>query len=224
MKRIACTALALGLLGLSACQTSGRDIFGNSYLEDRLNDTIDIVPVSFSGGEGIYVGARVTAFFGTGIGWAQTERFGWSRRTPVEGESKQESLEGYVSWPEEVWGGVLAWQRSDDPAPGAGNTAFFIPMSNTPAPSDTLDLGSLLDVEADVHLWLIGMRIAIAPVQFADWLLGWANIDFLNDDLHAGERAAPAKMEPAKTMPAKTEPAKTAAPKTEPAKTTPAKK
>jgi hypothetical protein len=208
MKRTACTALALGLLGLSSfgltgCQTSGRDIFGNSYLEDRLNDTIDIMPMSFSAGEGLYVGARVTAFVGTGVGWAETERFGWSRRTPVPGESRQESLEGYVSWPEQVWGGVLAWQRSDDPAPGAGNTAFFIPMRNTPSPSDTLDVGSLLDVEADIHLWLFGVRVALAPVQFADWLLGWANVDFLDDDLHAGARAAPAKAMPAETKPAK---------------------
>ena len=198
MKRFACTALALGLLafsglGLTGCQTSGRNIFGNSYLEDRLNDTLDIVPVSFSAGRGIYAGARVSAFFGSGIGWAETERFGWSRRTPVEGESKQESLEGYVSWPEEAWGAVLAWQRTDDPAPGAGNTVFFIPMRNTPTPSDTLDTGSLLDVEADLHLWLVGVRVAVAPVQFADWLLGFGNVDFLNDDLHGGERAQPAK-------------------------------
>ena len=184
MKRIACFALALALTALTSCQTSGRGLTENSFLEDRLNDTIDILPISFSAGEGIYAGVRITSFFGTGIGYAETERFGWARRTPVEGEAPEESLRGYVEWPEETYGAVLFWQRSDDPAPGAGNNAFFIPMRNTPSPSDTIDLGSLLDVEADLHLWLIGARIAISPVEFADWLVGWGGIDFLHDDLN----------------------------------------
>jgi len=178
MKKTALFALALGLTTLTGCES-----LEGTYWGDRLNDTADIVPVSFSTGRGFYAGVRCSAFVGTGIGWAETERFGWARRGLYKGEDPEDALRGYVMWPEDQWGGVLTWQRSDDPAGGAGNVGFVIPMRNTPSPAYTFDYGSAADVEVDLHLWLVGARVAVSPVEFVDWMLGFANVDFLHDDL-----------------------------------------
>ena len=177
MKKLAVLTLAFGLTAFTGCKS-----IEGTHWEDRINDTLDIIPVSFATGEGFYLGARVSQYAGTGLGWARTERMGWARRKQTRNEELAESLEGYVSWPEEQWGAVLTWQRNDDPSPGAGNVGFVVPMMNTPAPRRTWDMGSSLDVEVEAHLWLVGFRIAASPVQFADWLAGWARIDFLEDD------------------------------------------
>ena len=185
MKKVAWIACTVLLTGLAGCEsTTGR------YLEDRGRDLMDVIPISVSTGLGAYLGGRATEFAGTGFGWAETERLGWVRRKQIEGEPLESALGGYLEWPETVWGAGLVWERTDDPPPGAGNWGFFVPIRNLPAPRWTYDPGSALDIEADAHLGILGMRIAVSPVQFVDFLVSFSNYDLLNDDMNRIEDAS----------------------------------
>jgi len=170
--------LLLACLLAPACKTS----FGG-YLSDRLEDTVDIVPFSVGFGPGFYVGARATAFAGTGIGWASTHRIGWRRRSPWPEEAAGTLT--FLDWHEREKGLVLAWDRSSDPLPGAGNFLVVLPAydpDGTLGYRAILDAGSVFDLELEVHVGLVGIRIGVSPMQAIDWLFGWTTFDLFGDD------------------------------------------
>ncbi|MFO0982620.1 MAG: hypothetical protein U1E76_12950 [Planctomycetota bacterium] len=164
---------------LAACHSA-------DYLRSRLYDTADMMPISVGAGPLLYVGARVTVFLGSGLGYAATERVGWCRRAP---DAAHGDLEPRLQWREEELGVLLAWMRTDDPLPGAANLFLvypdrggFLALFRKRLPNDLFDWGSLLDVEAELHL-AVGIRAAISPVQALDWLVGWVGLDLLGDDV-----------------------------------------
>lgn len=167
---------ALAAAGLTGCSSRG-------YLADRGRDTLDMIPFSVATGPGIYGGARVTQFAGTGLGYAETNRTGWGKRGDGHEGPLPDALASPSNWDEKSWGWGLMWERDHDPAPAAGNMFFFVPFVDPNTPERVFDVGTLLDVEAGVHFLVFGIRAGVSPVQFADWLAGWGNVDFLNDDL-----------------------------------------
>ena len=175
--RRAAPLLACVLL-LAACRTSAR-----GYFSDRLEDTVDMVPFSVATGPGFYVGARATAIAGTGIGWAKTHRAGWRRRKAWADHPAE--LVTFRDWREREKGVLLAWDRSSDPEPGAGNLGVVVPAIDEDDDfgyRPYVDLASALDAELEAHLFYVGLRIGASPVQIVDWLLGWTTLDILGDD------------------------------------------
>src|SRR5262245_6103718 len=172
--------IALLLTALAGCRTSA-----SGYFDDRLRDTIDILPVSVASGPGFYVGARLTAFLGTGIGYAETSRAG-SYRRPAWPEEASE-LVNFRQWHEHEKGLVVLWTRDADPTPGAGNIVVLpvVDEQDDFRFRFFLEPGSALDVEAEVHLFYFGFRIGVSPVQLLEWLVGWFTLDPLGDDVNA---------------------------------------
>ncbi len=186
----ALTGLLAVLCGVS-CQVENR------FFRDRLHDGLEVLPISVATGVGVYGGFRITPFFGTGLGVAQTYRAGWS--DGVIGE-----------WEELNAGWVVAAMRdgprvdrdgsgenlrfsypvqdSERHIGGAGNFLFFIPFrfgdksmfrqDETPA----FEPVSLLDVEVNLFLGVGGVRLGLSPLQFGDWVVGWFGWDPAGDD------------------------------------------
>lgn len=168
---------AVATVGLTGCTTK-------SYIADRGRDTLDMIPFSVSTGPGLYGGARATQFLGSGLGYAETVRTGWGRRSDGSDGPLPDSLVSPDSeWQEKTWGWGLMWERDNDPKPAAGNMFFFVPFVDPNSPDAALDMSTLLDFEASIHAGLFGVRAGFSPMQFADWLAGWGNVDFLDDDL-----------------------------------------
>lgn len=202
LARFALPALLVALLALTACQTTL-----GGYLEDRAHDTLDVFPMSVGTGPGLYAGVRVTAFFGTAIGLESTHRHGW-RRANWNSRNTYEELARPGSWDESAHGLLLFWGRSNDRRPKdkekyyLGNALFVIPLdygtvvkrsSSGEKPTGftlqdvqfDVDLGTSLDCEAEIHLGYVGLRFGLSPVQLADWLAGWFQVDFADDDRNA---------------------------------------
>ena len=43
--------------------------------------------------------------------------------------------------------------------------------------------GSL--IELDVHLFVVGTRVGVSPMEIFDWVLGWFTLDPVGDDQSA---------------------------------------
>ena len=41
---------------------------------------------------------------------------------------------------------------------------------------------SPFDVELEVHLLAVGIRVGLAPIEVIDWLGGWFFLDLMGDD------------------------------------------
>jgi len=171
------------------------------YLRDRLKDTADIIPISVSSGPGLYAGVRATGLVGTGIGYAKVSRAGLIRRRWFRYTPPLSKFSNFRTWDETTKGWIITWYRDNDPEPGAGNRIYpdfkftsmlgmnLIGMGPYIEDKSTKggyryhqDLSSLLDVEVDAHILLVGVRMGISPLQMVDWLLGWFTLDIGNDD------------------------------------------
>jgi len=180
-------------LPLASCAS-----FGN-YLAARVRDTVDVVPVSVAQGAGLLARIRVTNWFDFGIGRASSSRAGWRRRGP--------SAE--TRWDERVHGGLVPWlgeegwefgwheetkaipflyslteyERSDGETRQAGTLFTVTPYREQASlASPRTEVGSAFDVEAEVFLGIVGIRVAISPTQLFDWAVGWFGFDPLGDD------------------------------------------
>jgi len=85
-----------------------------TYLQDRWNDTLDIVPLSLTLGPGLYASAHATQFCGTGLGITKAYAVGWF---PTDGHDakREEELERFgAGWHYDI-GLVLGDVHSPDP-------------------------------------------------------------------------------------------------------------
>ncbi|MBI3818671.1 MAG: hypothetical protein HY286_08280 [Planctomycetes bacterium] len=163
------------------------------YWADRLNDTVDMIPLSVSVGPGLYAGVQVTSFFGTGVGYAEeTSRVGWFPTKSYNADARG----GLVRF-----GRLEGWQcgfvfacmgmglSSDSNAmidASTGNTFFFFPVVPVHCGGDIYyDAVSVLNISANVHIGIVGIHAGISPVNVVDWLLGWFTIDIAGDDMNA---------------------------------------
>jgi hypothetical protein len=186
-------AAAFVFLALPGCAAVG------DYFAARVRDTVDIAPVSVAQGAGLLARVRVTNWFDFGIGRASSSRAGWRRRGP--------SAE--TRWDERVHGGLVPWlgeegwefgwheetkaipfvysltdyERSDGETRQAGTLFTVIPYREQASlASPRTEVGSAYDVEAEVFLGIVGIRVAISPTQLFDWFVGWFGFDPLGDD------------------------------------------
>ncbi|MEQ8763196.1 MAG: hypothetical protein RL885_04665 [Planctomycetota bacterium] len=187
------------LLVTVSCQVESR------FFQDRLHDSIEILPISVATGVGLYGGVRVTPFFGTGVGVAQTYRAGWS--DGVMGEWEELSAGWLLASMRHGPRRPAAYQQAslsdlpvgdadpDTRAHGAGNFMFFIPFrfgdksmfghEETPAYRDI----ELLDIELNLFVGIGGLRLGLSPLQFGDWVVGWFGWDPAGDDELGSEAA-----------------------------------
>jgi len=171
-------------LPLGACRTStGR------YFHNRLEDTLDALPVSVAWGPGLYASARATRYLGTAVGAADTSRFGWVWRERANEDDPPTSPSGFASVEEGALGILVGWERWGGPTQRVGNVLFVVPKKPKGYGENAVGPSDLLDLELEVHLALVGLRAGISLVQLADWLLGWFTADFLHDDRPVMQKA-----------------------------------
>lgn len=94
------------------------------------------------------------------------------------------SIVSALPWSEKEYGYLVSSERTRDPDGGGGNIAVVIPTRNREFPFD----GSVLDVEATIHVGIVGFRLSVSPLQMIEFLLGWTTLDVAQDDRE--ERAA----------------------------------
>jgi hypothetical protein len=183
--------VALSSLTLAACgNLEGKP----SWIEARVNDLADAVPFSLAGGPGVIAAVRAP-FLGTGVGFTRgVNRFGWP------GLASSRSRAG--DWYESETGGLIGYARESS---AEGRDVVYIPLGpfvSVPSTAhSTFDWAAALDVEATVHLGLIGARLGVSPVQLLDFVLGFVGLDLTgDDDIARDPRTAFRRVEePAKT-------------------------
>lgn len=144
------------------------------YWAARLQDLLDVLPISFGAGTGVYVGARVP-MLGAGLGWTEeVDRYGWAT-APVRATRAG-------SWRETGQLGLL-FSMSRCSAEGGYDLAC-VPIG----PFENQDgSGGMLwtmwaDVEAEVHLGFIGVRLGFSLMQFLDLFTSAFGWDMVGDD------------------------------------------
>jgi hypothetical protein len=186
------------LLLAAACASGNRDILRfDDWPQDpswpraeeepgwwhkRLQDLFDLLPISIGVGKGVYVGARLP-MLGTGLGWTgEVDRYGWAT-TPT-----RPSRAG--AWHET---GQLGLVFSLSRAGGDGGYDMgYMPFG----PWDPIDgRGGLLwpqtmDVEAEVHLGIVGVRVGFSLIQFLDFFTSMVGWDMVGDDQLGRARAS----------------------------------
>jgi hypothetical protein len=128
--------------------------------------------MSVAVGPGAYVGVRVTAVAGTGLGYVNANRrWGWP------GPNAENRL---ASWNEAyVRGAVLYWFRKSEAGDlEPGNGLFFVPLEGD---LPGIDWKHALDLEIEAQLF-VGARIGISPLEIIDFLGGWVGWDPFQDD------------------------------------------
>ena len=155
-----------------------------AYLQDRWNDTLDIVPLSLTFGPGLYVSANATQFCGSGLGITKTHTVGWF---PTDGpHAKREAeLERFGAGTHYDIGVLLGDIHSPDPGRRDEYGVLYLFLAKPRKgvdPEYAFGPASTLDVGVRAHLVLVGARVTVSPGNFADWLLGWFGADIASDD------------------------------------------
>lgn len=191
---------ALSVVFLSLVSSlCGCSSFGE-YMEARALDLWDIVPVSVSGGPGLWVSARATHLVQNGFGFGRAVAYGmgpgrWGPRWEQEElgmlffQNEQWHLDRRLAPKEEMkrWPG-----GPDDRAlhcrfgRGArmwGSTLFVLPMPFDPdgAPIVPAPWHAWASVDAQVHA-ILGLRVGFCPDEVVDFLAGLAGFDLFGDD------------------------------------------
>lgn len=145
-----------------------------SYAQARLNDLLDSAPFSVSAGPGFMLSAHATVL-GTGLGVAPgLHHFGWP--------AHREAFVRAGDW-HEFEAGILIGSARSSAAVGYDVLYFFGygPICGEHGPGG-METSALLDLEASAHVGILGVRIGVSPIQFADLIAGVFGIDFLDDD------------------------------------------
>lgn len=200
--RTSCALIAL------ACSASGCGSLGQ-FAADRGRDTLDMVPFSIATGAGVATRLRATNYFALGIGYVDAIRIGWRRRcASLEIHPSKLDRGGFVpkydapaiqgipafarfDWEERIKSLPIAYDiietRGDEAGTRieSGTMALVIPVrtaNGTNIASFQGEIGSVLDLEAEVFVGLIGIRVGLAPTQVFDWAVGWIGFDPFADD------------------------------------------
>jgi hypothetical protein len=148
----------------------------------RLQDLLDVLPISIGVGKGVFVGVRLP-MIGTGLGWTgEVDRYGWAT-TPT-----RSSRAG--SWHETGTLGVLfAMSRAGGEN---GYDMGYVPIGpwENQDGSGGLVWPQTMDVEAEVHLGFIGLRAGFSLLQFLDFFTSMVGWDMVGDDRLGHARAS----------------------------------
>jgi len=158
----------LSLLFLGGCATTG-------FLKDRLHDGADVMTLTV----GIGVGAKISVgpVYMNMIGVKHRDlaglRYGDFIASPGESQDGEiGSLFGFG----QSWHTRTELQQSRDKAPEYSFTEIPFVMSRVRgAGADPMAL--------DIVIGLVpSMRFGINPLEFVDFIFGWATLDFVGDD------------------------------------------
>ena len=189
------------LFALAACNAPGpRDESAPPlpYLEARGADLLDVFEFDVGAGTGLFAAAAVEPVR-VGYGWYASRKLGLMGR--AVGSWREERRELFVGLHD-----LLRWRKE----PAFGNGWLFTPdeihrSSADPGADETgfhrafyKEWGwttriedierPWLDVNAELHLFFVGIDVGFSPQELADFLFGWFGVDAISQD---DRRAAP---------------------------------
>ncbi len=146
------------------------------YLPDRILDLLDIVSFDAHLGPGAYLNYHVTRAVQAGIGFRGTGGLGWHDHRSLGGLGQAESGIVVVALGAQAYAGSLAGT--------SGVRATADSMAGLHQPSDRIyqELRDYWAIGESFTFIFLGFEWDLHPVEFADFFLGWAGIDILNDD------------------------------------------
>lgn len=179
--------------------------FGCQYAEDRALDLYDAIPISVAAGYGASIEARLTPYLGLGAGWNQAWRAGMDEQRfgPLWWEKErgipilryyryQDYLGRCERWSggDPIWWGELKRKRASSflIAPGMSRDGeFLFPLLppyyiRSPWEWPKWAFVNVLNAEVGVFAGVIGVRVAISPLQFLDFVAGLTTWDPAGDD------------------------------------------
>lgn len=146
------------------------------YLPDRILDLLDIMSIDVHVGTGLYINYHMTRALQAGIGFRGTGGLGWHDHRSLGGLGQAESGIVLVALGAQAFAGSMAGTS------GVRSTADS--MAGLHEPSDRIyqEFRDYWAIGESVTILLFGLEWDLHPVELADFFLGWATIDILNDD------------------------------------------
>lgn len=176
-----------------------------NYTKARLFDALDVIPVSVAVGYGLSAQVRASPYFGLGAGWANSWRFGqgeqrfgpfWFEKERGIPVWRYYRLQTYLDYEPRIPGGDPLW-FNESKRYRASSLVVFPGMSRdgmlwwpvlppyfqkSPWEWPGWSNWNLLNVEASVFAGVVGVRVALSPLQWVDYMVGWFTFDPANDD------------------------------------------
>ncbi len=175
--RSLCILLALIPTILAGCRSSP------GYLGNRWSDLVDTFDADVGAGLGAQLYFGLSHTVQAGFGAYETERIGWRRgEAGVFQERRAEFGVGPVYVLEvdrrSHGHGILEQHWANFGDPGYVELPFQW-FTEADADREVLDLG------AEVHLFVVGLRLHFRTLEFLDFVAGFVTIDIKGDDLEA---------------------------------------
>lgn len=174
---------------------------GNIYLSRRAKDFSDIGMLGVGYGYGAHIKAY-TMLLPVSYGYSRTREFGWDGRSPVRAWSWYRKAGGAFLLPIGFADTELISSRPADWEEFLGDSQptdceyFFVndscalqvkaPVMKASSGDERYDSMLGLEVTAGVA----SARLGIDPVQLVDFILGFFNVDFENDDQRGSQSSA----------------------------------
>jgi hypothetical protein len=146
------------------------------YLPDRILDLFDILSFDYHFGPGAYVDFHMTRAAQGGIGFRGTGGLGWHDHRSLGGLGQAESGIVLVALGAQAYAGSLAGT--------SGIRATADSMAGLHQPSDRIyqEFRDYWAIGFSYTAIFFGVSWDLHPVELADFFLGWARVDILNDD------------------------------------------
>jgi hypothetical protein len=146
------------------------------YLPDRILDLFDIVSIDLHVGPGLYLDYHATRALQAGIGFRGTGGLGWHDHRSLGVLGQAES--GIVAGPL----GAQAFAGSIAGTSGVRTTADSMAGLHQPTDRIYQELRDYWAIGVSSTIIILGSSWDVHPLELADFFLGWAGIDILNDD------------------------------------------
>jgi hypothetical protein len=146
------------------------------YLPDRILDLFDILSFDVHVGPGLYLNLHVTRAIQVGVGFHGTAGLGWHDHRSLGALAQAESGIVVVALGAQAFAGASAGTS------GVWATADTLAGLHQPSDRVYQELRDYWAIGESFTIILFGMEWDLHPVELADFFLGWAGIDILNDD------------------------------------------
>ncbi len=145
------------------------------YVPDRVLDFLDIVSFDVHMGPSLFLNLHATRAAQAGAGGRLVGGLGWHRQRSLGLQYQTEG--GVAVLPFGAQGHLLGSVGTS----GLGSSMGHIAGLHRPSSEIYQDYRDYWAIGASAS-WFIGMDFDFHPLQLADFIVGWATIDFLNDD------------------------------------------
>lgn len=156
-------------------------LLGCGYAKDRAADALDVVDLSAGISEGFAVNVRATKLLQIGMGGYRG--LAWAGLADGAFDVWQEERSEFGLGPLYVHE-VFRWDTSrvlPIRFPLYGDPGF----REIPWDLEHLSDRGWFDVGATLNVVFLGLNAAVSPVEFVDWMVGFAGLDLLGDDAYA---------------------------------------